>query len=87
MGLIMNEELVVRLYQDAYNEIMIPFLTSKNGSSMLKYETTDMVEGKVRMKFAESIIKECIDICNNHYSIEGIAQNIEKDIREHFEIE
>ena len=87
MGLIMNDELVVRLYQDAYNEVMIPLLVSKNGSSMLKYETTDMVDGKVRLKFADLMIKECIDICNNHYSIEGIAQNIEKDIREHFEIE
>ena len=38
-------------------------------------------------KFAELVVKDCIDICNNHYSIEGIAQNIEKDIREHFEIE
>ena len=87
MGLIMNEELMARLHQDAYNEIMLPFLVVKNGTPILHYETTDMVEGKVRLKFAELMIKECIDICNNHYSIEGIAQNIEKDIREHFGME
>ena len=83
----MKGDLITKLYQDAYNEIMIPFLIERNGSPILHYQTTDIVEGKVRMKFAELMIKECIDICNNHYSIEGIAQNIEKDIREHFEIE
>ena len=82
MGLIMNEELVVRLYQDAYNEIMIPFLTSKNGSSMLKYETTDMVEGKVRLKFAELIVKECANVIHTK-----IGPKTALDVLNHFEVE
>ena len=37
--------------------------------------------------FVKLILRDCIDICNNHYSMEGIAQNIEKDIKQHFGIE
>ena len=37
-------------------------------------------------KYTELLINECLDICQNHYTIEGIAQNIEKDIKEKFGI-
>ena len=40
-------------------------------------------------RFSELIIKECIDICYcyRYYSVEGMAQNIVKDIKEHFGVE
>ena len=38
-------------------------------------------------KFAQMIIEECIDICGSYYSVEGIAQNIVKDIKETFGVE
>ena len=37
-------------------------------------------------KYTELLINECLVICQNHYTIEGIAQNIEKDIKEKFGI-
>ena len=38
-------------------------------------------------RFAQMVAFECLMICQNHYTIEGIAQNIEKDIKETFGIE
>ena len=61
----MNDELITRLYQEAYNEILLPFLIVKNGSPILQYETTDGIEGKVRSKFAELIVQECLSNMEN----------------------
>ena len=47
----------------------------------------DNVNPKVIENYTGLILQECLAICNNHYSIEGIAQKIEKDIKEHFGIE
>ena len=74
----MNDELITRIYQEAYNEILLPFLIVKNGSPILRYETTDGIEGKVRSKFAELIVREC---CDQIREIDAMK------IREHFGIE
>ena len=45
------------------------------------------VNPKVIENYTGLILQECLEICQNHYTIEGIAQNIEKDIKENFGIE
>ena len=40
-----------------------------------------------RQKFAELIIRECIDWCNAHATIEGTAQKIIESIKKDFGIE
>ena len=42
---------------------------------------------KNHREYAKLIVEECIDICGSYYSVEGIAQNIVKDIKENFGIE
>ena len=38
-------------------------------------------------KFAELIVRDCIDWCNAHAAIEGTAQKIVESIKEHFGVE
>ena len=38
-------------------------------------------------KFAELIVKECIDWCNAYASVDGTAQKIVESIKEHFGVE
>lgn len=80
----MNDDLISKLYGKAFGIILKPYI-DETGTA--RYNVSDHVEGRSRQLFAELIVKECINICNNHYSIEGIAQNIEEDIKEHFGIE
>ena len=37
--------------------------------------------------FAELIVKECIDWCNAHSTINGTAQQIAESIKKHFGVE
>lgn len=75
----MNTDIIYRLYQDAYNEEMMPFLKMKNGTPLFVFETTDNMEGKIRKKFAELIVRECAEIC--------LEANDHKNILRHFGIE
>ena len=50
-------------------------------------ETIEADDWESMERFANLIIEECIDICGSYYSIEGIAQNIVKDIKEHFGVD
>lgn len=88
-GTDMNQDLIIRLYQDAYNQIMIPYLIVKNGSPILDYKTTDGVEGKIRQRFAELLIEECLQITldyknDDHYN--G-WMDFRDEIRKHFGVE
>ena len=38
-------------------------------------------------KFAELIVRECIDWCNAHARDDGTAQRIAEDIKKHFGVE
>ena len=38
-------------------------------------------------KFAELIVRECIDWCNAHARDDGTAQRIAEDIKRHFGVE
>lgn len=38
-------------------------------------------------KFAELIVRECIDLCWSHASVDGTSAKIEESIKEHFGIE
>ena len=54
-------------------------------SGLIQYDTdSKLVDAE---KFAEFIVRDCIDWCNAHSAIEGTAQKIVESIKEHFGIE
>jgi hypothetical protein len=75
----MNDKLVGDLYQKAYNECTKGYgVKLDNGQFVIKIKTTDMLEGKLRKKFAELLVEEC---CDQIREIDAMR------IREHFGIE
>lgn len=84
----MNDKLIMRLYQDAYHEVMMPHLIVKNGSPILDYKTTDGVDSKIREKFVELLVKECeqISLKNSHRD-DDMGAIIARQINQHFGIE
>ena len=43
---------------------------------------------KVRLdKFADLIVRECINVCDGHARVDGTAQRIIEDIKYHFGVE
>lgn len=80
----MNHDLLNKLYGQAFKTILSPYIDE---TATARYSVSDHVESRSRYLFAELIVRECIDICGAYYSVEGIAQNIDKDIKEHFGIE
>ena len=51
-----------------------------------KYATI-MLPEPLREKFAELIVRECIDWCNAHARDDGTAQRIAEDIKKDFGVE
>jgi len=43
--------------------------------------------GKFAEKFAELIVRECIEWCNAHATINGTAQQVRDSIKQHFGVE
>lgn len=83
----MKQDLIIRLYQDAYNQIMIPYLIVKNGSPILDYKTTDGVDSKIREKFVELLVKECeqVSLKNSHRD-DDMGAIIARQIKQHFSV-
>jgi hypothetical protein len=42
---------------------------------------------RIQQKFAELIVRECIDWCNANARDDGTAQRIAEDIKQHFGVE
>jgi len=45
------------------------------------------VDGEELEKFAELIVRDCLDLCASHATVDGTASKIEESIREHFGVE
>jgi hypothetical protein len=41
---------------------------------------------RIQQKFAELIVRECMEWCDAHATIDGTAQQIRDDIKKHFGI-
>ena len=78
----MNDKLIMRLYQDAYHEVMMPHLIVKSGSPILEYKTTDGVDSKIKQKFAELLVKECANVIHKK-----IGPKTALDVLNHFGLE
>ena len=62
----------------------IPMLEKFAAQSLVEYDG-ELIFSKE--KFAELIVRECIDWCNAHERDDGTAQRIAEDIKKHFGVE
>ena len=62
----------------------IPMLEKFAAQSLVEYDG-ELIFSKE--KFAELIVRECIDWCNAHARDDGTAQRIAEDIKKHFGVE
>ena len=76
----MNEQ-IKQLEKDALY-FALQFRAGLNGD-LTDYET----EIIFREKFAELIVRECLDWCNAHARDDGTAQRIAEDIKKDFGVE
>ena len=45
------------------------------------------INPQIQAKFAELIVRECMEWCDAHATIDGSAQQIRNSIKEHFGVE
>jgi len=78
----MNDR-IIELRKEAYNLVQIDLQTNERDEVVDNREHLKMVFDK----FAELIVKECMEWCDAHATIDGSAQQIRNSIKNYFGVE
>ena len=78
----MNDR-IIELRKEAYNLVQIDLQTNERDEVVDNREHLKMVFDK----FAELIVRECIEWCDAHATIDGTAQQVRDSIKNHFGVE
>ena len=78
----MNDR-IIELRKKAWDLVQIDLQTNERDEVVTEREQTKMVFDK----FAELIVRECIEWCDAHATINGTAQQVRDSIKQHFGVE